>query len=100
MAEATLVKTEGDGLAVFLAGGRAALAEMLRRGIERDHPRPELDLELALGVLGRPFFYRLADPDWTRGPRRDRVRRVVAVGAVALVSVAAANDSLEEEHPA
>jgi AcrR family transcriptional regulator len=43
----------------FLAGRRAALAEVLRRGVERGDLRPDLDLELALDVLGGPLFYRL-----------------------------------------
>jgi hypothetical protein len=43
----------------FLAGRRAALAEVLRRGIERGDLRPDLDLDLALDVLGGPLFYRL-----------------------------------------
>ena len=43
----------------FLAGRRAALSEVLRRGVERGDLRPELDVELALDVLGGPLFYRL-----------------------------------------
>jgi AcrR family transcriptional regulator len=43
----------------FLAGRRAALGEMLRRGVERGDIRPDLDVELALDVLGGPLFYRL-----------------------------------------
>ena len=43
----------------FLAGRRAALAEVLRRGVERGDLRADLDLELALDVLGGPLFYRL-----------------------------------------
>lgn len=43
----------------FLAGRRAALGEVLRRGVERGDLRPDLDLELALDVLGGPLFYRL-----------------------------------------
>lgn len=43
----------------FLASRRTALAEVLRRGIERGDLRPDLDLELALDVLGGPLFYRL-----------------------------------------
>jgi len=43
----------------FLAGRRAALSEVLRRGVERGDLRPDLDLELALDVLGGPLFYRL-----------------------------------------
>jgi AcrR family transcriptional regulator len=43
----------------FLAGRRAALADVIRRGVERGELRPDLDLELALDVLGGPLFYRL-----------------------------------------
>jgi AcrR family transcriptional regulator len=43
----------------FLANRRAGLAEVLRRGIERGDLRSDLDLELALDVLGGPLFYRL-----------------------------------------
>jgi AcrR family transcriptional regulator len=43
----------------FLAGRRAALSEVLRRGIERCDLRSDLDLELALDVLAGPLFYRL-----------------------------------------
>jgi AcrR family transcriptional regulator len=43
----------------FLSGRRAALSEVLRRGVERGDLRPDLDLELALDVLGGPLFYRL-----------------------------------------
>ena len=32
---------------------------MLERGVERGDLRPDLDLELALDVLGGPLFYRL-----------------------------------------
>jgi AcrR family transcriptional regulator len=51
-----LAKAVRDG---FLAGRRAALAEVLRRGVERGELRSDLDLELALDVLGGPLFYRL-----------------------------------------
>ena len=43
----------------FLARRRAALTEVLQRGIERGDLDPDLDLELALDVLGGPLFYRL-----------------------------------------
>src|SRR5918992_25825 len=46
-------------LETFLAGRRSALSEVLRRGVERGDLRPDLDLELALDVLGGPLFYRL-----------------------------------------
>jgi AcrR family transcriptional regulator len=51
-----LAKEVRDG---FLAGRRGALGEVLRRGVERGDLRPDLDLELALDVLGGPLFYRL-----------------------------------------
>jgi AcrR family transcriptional regulator len=43
----------------FLAARRAALGEVLRRGVERGDLRVDLDLELALDVLAGPLFYRL-----------------------------------------
>jgi AcrR family transcriptional regulator len=43
----------------FLASRRTALSEVLRRGVERGDLRPDLDLELALDLLGGPLFYRL-----------------------------------------
>jgi AcrR family transcriptional regulator len=43
----------------FLKRRRAALAAVLERGVERGDLRPDLDLELALDVLGGPLFYRL-----------------------------------------
>lgn len=43
----------------FLSGRRAALSEVLRRGVERGDLRSDLDLELALDVLGGPLMYRL-----------------------------------------
>ena len=51
-----LARVVRDG---FLANRRAALGEVLRRGIARGDLRPDLDLELALDVLGGPLFYRL-----------------------------------------
>jgi AcrR family transcriptional regulator len=51
-----LARAVRDG---FLARRRAALADVIRRGIERGDLRPDLDLELALDVLGGPLFYRL-----------------------------------------
>jgi AcrR family transcriptional regulator len=51
-----LARSVRDG---FLARRRAALGEVLRRGVERGDLRPNLDLELALDVLGGPLFYRL-----------------------------------------
>lgn len=44
---------------VFLSTRRAALCEVLERGIERGDLRADLDLEFALDVLGGPLFYRL-----------------------------------------
>jgi AcrR family transcriptional regulator len=43
----------------FLKRRRAALAALLERGIERGDLRRDLDIELALDVLGGPLFYRL-----------------------------------------
>jgi AcrR family transcriptional regulator len=51
-----LARAVRDG---FLASRRAALAHVLRRGIERDDLRSDLDLEFALDVFGGPLFYRL-----------------------------------------
>jgi AcrR family transcriptional regulator len=60
---------------VFLAGRRAALAEVLRRGVARADLRPDLDLELALDVLGGPLFYRLLV---TGGPIDEQLAEGVA----------------------
>jgi AcrR family transcriptional regulator len=43
----------------LLAGRRTALRALLGRGVERGDLRPDLDVELALDVLGGPLFYRL-----------------------------------------
>jgi AcrR family transcriptional regulator len=43
----------------FLARRRTALAAVVRRGVERGDLRSDLDVELALDVLGGPLFYRL-----------------------------------------
>jgi len=43
----------------FLIRRRSALAEVVRRGVERGDLHPDLDLELVLDVLGGPLFYRL-----------------------------------------
>jgi AcrR family transcriptional regulator len=43
----------------FLARRRGALRAVLDRGIERGDLRADLDLALALDVLGGPLFYRL-----------------------------------------
>jgi AcrR family transcriptional regulator len=43
----------------FLTGRREALAEVFRRGVDRGDLRGDLDVELALDVLGGPLFYRL-----------------------------------------
>jgi AcrR family transcriptional regulator len=59
----------------FLAGRRAALADVLRRGVERGELRPDLDLELALDVLGGPLFYRLLV---TGGPIDEQLAQGVA----------------------
>lgn len=59
----------------FLAGRRSALAEVLGRGVERGDLRPDLDLELALDVLGGPLFYRLLV---TGGPIDEQLAEGVA----------------------
>ena len=59
----------------FLAGRRAALSEVLRRGIERGDLSPNADLELVLDVLGGPLFYRLLV---TGGPIDERLAEGVA----------------------
>jgi AcrR family transcriptional regulator len=51
-----LARAVRDG---FLARRRAALSEVLQRGVERGDLRADLDVELALDVLGGPLFYRL-----------------------------------------
>ncbi len=43
----------------YLEGRRAALAAVLRRGMERRELRSDLDLELVLDFLGGPLFYRI-----------------------------------------
>ena len=43
----------------FLARRRAALTVVLDRAVARGELRPDLDVELALDVLGGPLFYRL-----------------------------------------
>jgi hypothetical protein len=62
----------------FLAGRRAALTEVLRRGVERGDLRGDLDLALALDVLGGPLFYRLLV---TGGPLDEQL----AVGVAELI---------------
>lgn len=59
----------------FLAGRRAALAEVLERGVERGDLRADLDVELALDVLGGPLFYRLLV---TGGPLDEQLAEGVA----------------------
>jgi AcrR family transcriptional regulator len=59
----------------FLAGRRAALAAVLQRGVERGDLRPDLDVELALDVLGGPLFYRLLI---TGGPLDEQLAEGVA----------------------
>jgi AcrR family transcriptional regulator len=58
----------------FLAGRRAALAEVLSRGVQRGDLRSDLDVELALDVLAGPLFYRLLV---TGGPIDDRLAKGV-----------------------
>ena len=58
----------------FLAARRAALAEVLRRGIDRGDLRRDLDVEFALDLLGGPLFYRRLI---TGGPIDDRLAQNV-----------------------
>jgi AcrR family transcriptional regulator len=67
-----LARAVRDG---FLAGRRAALSEVVRRGVERGDLRTDLDLELALDVLGGPLFYRLLV---TGGPIDEQLAKGVA----------------------
>jgi AcrR family transcriptional regulator len=62
----------------FLAARRAALREVLDRGIERGDLAQDLDAELALDVLAGPLFYRLLI---TRGPLDEQL----AAGVVELI---------------
>ena len=62
-----LARTVREG---FLSTRRAALADVLRRGVERSDLRADLDVELALDVLGGPLFYRLLI---TGGPIDDQL---------------------------
>jgi AcrR family transcriptional regulator len=62
----------------FLAQRRAALRVVLERGVERGDLRADVDLELALDVLGGPLFYRLLI---TGGP----IDRQLADGVVELI---------------
>jgi Tetracyclin repressor-like, C-terminal domain len=59
----------------FLAGRRAALTEVLWRGVARGDLRADLDLALALDVLGGPLFYRLLV---TGGPLDEQLAAGVA----------------------
>jgi AcrR family transcriptional regulator len=59
----------------FLAGRRAALREVLERGVERGDLRADFDRELALDVLGGPLFYRLLI---TGGPIDEQLAEDVA----------------------
>jgi AcrR family transcriptional regulator len=59
----------------FLSGRRVALAAVLQRGVERGDLRPDVDVELALDVLGGPLFYRLLI---TGGPLDEQLAEGVA----------------------
>ena len=65
----------------FLTTRRDALAAVLERGVARGELRGDLDVELALDVLGGPLFYRLLI---TGGPIDERL----AEGVVELVLAA------------
>jgi len=67
-----LARAVRDG---FLAGRRSALAQVLQRGVARGDLRADLDLELALDVLGGPLFYRLLV---TGGPIDEQLAEGVA----------------------
>jgi AcrR family transcriptional regulator len=77
----------------FLVGRRAALAAVVQRGVERGELRADVDLELALDVLGGPLFYRLLI---TGGP----IDRRLADGVVELVLRGFAPDEPERRTPA
>lgn len=62
----------------FLTGRRAALRTVFDRGVMRGDLDPDLDVELALDVLGGPLFYRLLI---TGGP----IDEPLAEGVVKLV---------------
>jgi AcrR family transcriptional regulator len=59
----------------FLASRRATLTVVLDRAVARGDLRPDLDVELALDVLGGPLFYRLLI---TGGPIDDALAEGVA----------------------
>jgi AcrR family transcriptional regulator len=80
-----LARAVRDG---FLEGRRAALREVLERGVERCDLRAGLDVELALDVLGGPLFYRLLV---TGGPIDERL----ATGVVDLILQGFAPDRRE-----
>ena len=62
----------------FLADRRAALTDVVRRGMQRGDLAPDLDTELAVDVLAGPLFYRLLI---TGGP----IDEQLAEGVVALI---------------
>jgi AcrR family transcriptional regulator len=80
-----LARAVRDG---FLEGRRAALREVLERGVERCDLRDDLDFELALDVLGGPLFYRLLV---TGGP----IDEELATGVVDLILQGFAPDRKE-----
>jgi hypothetical protein len=43
----------------LVAPRRAVMAAVLRRGVERRELRPDLDVELAVDLIGGPWVYRL-----------------------------------------
>jgi AcrR family transcriptional regulator len=70
-----LAKAVSEG---FLTRRRVALSLVLKRGVGRGDLRSDLDLELALDVLGGPLFYRLLV---TGGP----IDEQLAAGVVELI---------------
>lgn len=79
----------------LLEGRRAALATVLRRGMERGELHPDADIELMLDFLGGPLFYRILV---TGGPLdADLVDGVVDV---VLHGAARTPSDLDKEDPA
>jgi AcrR family transcriptional regulator len=58
----------------FLSGRRAALSEVIERGVERGDLRDDIDIDLTLDLLGGPLFYRLLI---TGGPIDDELAQAV-----------------------
>jgi AcrR family transcriptional regulator len=89
--DADLARTFREG---FLASRRAALQAVLARGAERGDLRADLDVELALDVLGGPIFYRLLI---TGGPIDDQLAE--GVTDLLLRGFAPSESPNTESHP-